>query len=372
MNSYLEFLQPILASFSLSNNFGTVIESIFGSQSPEEIELLRQEWSAGTWELPPVEVVSGSALNGAVGGYSIETGKIYLSKELVELGNINLLTKILLEEYGHSVDSRLNGVVDSPGDEGELFSAVVLGIPLGAGEIERIKAESDQGVLTEDGQTIAIEMATIIVKSDLFPTDGSGVSNLASVNGILYFQANDGVNGSELWKSDGTAAGTVLVKDIFAGPSSSNARYLTDVNGILYFQADDGVNGSELWKSDGTAGGTVLVKDINVGSSSSSVRYLTNVNGTLYFRADDGVNGNELWKSDGTAAGTVLVKDIRVGSSSSSVRRLTNVNGTLYFRASNGVNGTELWKSDGTDAGTVLVKDIRAGSSSSDIYFKRS
>ncbi len=110
-----------------------------------------------------------------------------------------------------------------------------------------------------------------------------------------------------------------LVKDIFPGVFSSNPRYLTAVGNTLFFQAYDGVNGSELWKSDGTAAGTVLV-DILPGSytSSSNPGGLTAVGNTLYFRANDRVNGRELWKSDGTAAGTVLVKDIRPGSSGSS------------------------------------------------------
>ena len=100
-----------------------------------------------------------------------------------------------------------------------------------------------------------------------------------------------------------------LVKDI-------NPSNLTVVGNTLYFSAADGVNGTELWKSDGTALGTVLVKDIRPGSSSSSPGSLTVVGNTLYFTSDDGVNGKELWKSDGTAAGTVLVKDILTGSSS--------------------------------------------------------
>ncbi|MEA5621335.1 hypothetical protein VB711_26385, partial [Cronbergia sp. UHCC 0137] len=171
MNNYLELLQPILASFSLANNFETIIASIFGSQSPEKINLLRQEWFTKTWTLPTIEVVAGSALNGAVGGYSLQTGKIYLSREMVELGDIGLLKKILLEEYGHAVDARLNGLVDSPGDEGELFAAVVLGLPLDAGELQKIRGESDQGVLTIEGEEpVEIEMATL-VKSDLFTTN---------------------------------------------------------------------------------------------------------------------------------------------------------------------------------------------------------
>ena len=77
------------------------------------------------------------------------------------------------------------------------------------------------------------------------------------------------------------------------------------------------MTGQELWKSDGTAAGTTLVKNIRPGSgTSSSPRELTNVNGTLFFVADDGVTGQELWKSDGTAAGTVLVRDIHPGSGS--------------------------------------------------------
>ena len=82
------------------------------------------------------------------------------------------------------------------------------------------------------------------------------------------------------------------------------------MNGTLFFRADDGTNGDELWQSDGTAAGTTLVKDI-VREAAVRIRSsLTNVNGTLFFSADDGTNGYELWQSDGTAAGTTLVKDI--------------------------------------------------------------
>src|SRR5205823_8808173 len=127
----------------------------------------------------------------------------------------------------------------------------------------------------------------------------------------------------------------VLVKDIRPGGIGSNPFNLMVVGETLFFSANDGVNGTELWKSDGTAAGTVLVKDIRPGSAGSSPSYHTVVKGTLYFTANDGVNGVELWKSDGTAAGTVLVKDIRPGSSrygsplSSSPDHLTAVGAQL-------------------------------------------
>ncbi len=53
-----------------------------------------------------------------------------------------------------------------------------------------------------------------------------------------------------------------MVRDIRPGAYGSNPSSLTDVNGTLYFQATDGSNGYELWKSDGTFAGTVLVRDI--------------------------------------------------------------------------------------------------------------
>ncbi|MCY7274697.1 MAG: DUF4347 domain-containing protein [Phormidesmis sp. CAN_BIN44] len=204
---------------------------------------------------------------------------------------------------------------------------------------------------------------TVLVKDIFAGSNSSDPDSLTNVNGTLYFKARNTTNRYELWKSDGTAAGTVLVKDVFAGSNSSDLSNLTNVNGTLYFQATNSI-GSELWKSDGTAAGTVLVKDINPGSGSSGPTSLTNVNGTLYFRAFDPTNGAELWKSDGTAAGTVLVKDINPLFSSGG-GSLTNINGTLYFQANDGTNGDELWKSNGTAAGTVLVKDIFSGSNSS-------
>ena len=77
-----------------------------------------------------------------------------------------------------------------------------------------------------------------------------------------------------------------MVKDIVPGSGGSALENLTNVNGTLYFAADDGTHGSELWKSDGTAAGTVMVKDDHTwGVWSYAPSYLTNVNGTLYFRA---------------------------------------------------------------------------------------
>src|SRR5262249_57756868 len=103
-------------------------------------------------------------------------------------------------------------------------------------------------------------------------------------------------------RMDGAGAGTVLVKDGFCPGALTE---LTAVNGTLFFIDSNAV---ELWKSDGTTAGTVLVKNV-------AGTHLTDINGTLFFAGGDVVHEWELCTSDDTAAGTVLVKDIFTGTS---------------------------------------------------------
>ena len=213
------------------------------------------------------------------------------------------------------------------------------------------------------------QTGTVLVK-DIFVGSPSAFdvmwSSFTNVGGTLFFRANAGPTGTELWKSDGTCAGTTLVRDINPGINGSFGILpgdMTNVGGILYFEANDGGSGYELWKSDGTSLGTAMVLDIYAGLTDSLPAYLTNVGGVLYFRALDDSHGAELWKSDGTSGGTQIVKDIQGGVVSSSPAYLTNVNGLLFFSADDGVNGIELWVSDGTNAGTVLIADLAAGGS---------
>lgn len=251
---------------------------------------------------------------------------------------------------------------------------------------------------------------------DIWVGNSSGPSNLTNVNGTLYFSANDGINGNELWRinssgqaelaadisvpvnpgdssssspsrftlvgstlyftattnDDGleiwkvdnpTAASITPVRVTNIGPGfeSSSAANLTNVNGTLFFTANDGL-GSELWKLNGNT--PEKVTDL-AGPGSLNPENLTNVNGTLFFTANNGTNGRELWKSDGTTVGTVLLKDIFDGTGSSNPDNLIAVNGVLYFTATDGINGVELWRSDGTPGGTELTFDIFTGESGS-------
>ncbi|MBX3059910.1 MAG: CSLREA domain-containing protein [Anaerolineae bacterium] len=191
----------------------------------------------------------------------------------------------------------------------------------------------------------------------------------AGLDGNLYFSGNNGTQGFELWRTDGTLPGTILVKDINPGSNSSEPFEFALLNNILYFTADDGIHGSELWRSDGTADGTYLVKDINPGAASSGLYSMVVWNGRLYFTADDGVHGWELWRSDGTETGTVLVKDISPGAADSFADPFAVLSGALLLEVTTDEYGLELWRSDGTETGTVLVKDIRPGTDDSNLRY---
>ncbi len=210
--------------------------------------------------------------------------------------------------------------------------------------------------------------------ADINTTGSSYPQNLTAVGGTLFFTAQDDTHGRELWRSDGTEAGTTLVKDVNPGSGSGAQNYshgygnsqMTAIGDTLFFPGYQGATGRELWKSDGTEAGTTLVKDINAGYNwgLNYANGATAVGDTLFFTAYQDGTGTELWKSDGTESGTTLVKDIRPGANSSQYyynSSMSAVGGTLFLSADDGTHGRELWTSDGTEAGTTLVKDINPG-----------
>jgi RHS repeat-associated protein len=199
---------------------------------------------------------------------------------------------------------------------------------------------------------------------------GSNPINLRLVGDKVVFNADNGVTGMELWSVD--AQGVATNVDI-TGPDAtqpSNPNNLRRIGNDLFFWADNGVVGREPYKSDGTPSGTSLLRDILAGASSSNGSgspLVEAATGKYIFGAyGSGSNGYELWVSDGTNAGTTLLKDIWTGGSGSAPTQFTKLGTSVFFTANDGSTGVELWKTDGTAAGTTRVADIAAGSTSSD------
>jgi ELWxxDGT repeat protein len=117
----------------------------------------------------------------------------------------------------------------------------------------------------------------------------------------------------ELGVTDGSAQGSIIPIDSKGDTTPTNVAYLTNLGNEVLFEANDGVNGRQLWETNGTAGGTKLVKIINSTgdafsdpgnqSPGSSQIGMIAIGSDVYFAANDGSGRNELWKSDGSATG---------------------------------------------------------------------
>lgn len=194
---------------------------------------------------------------------------------------------------------------------------------------------------------LAAIFGCISVSAQQFLSRFNDIAVLKDVDGTVFFAADDGVHGTELWITDGTREGTVLVSDLAPGTVGSNPSGLIAFNGLLYFVATTLQYGSELWKSDGTPGGTVLVTDLRSGHNLGSDPYfLTVFQGKLYFAASpDGFN-TSFYQTDGSSGGTVLLKDVGFGE----ITEAEITDDYLYF-----VFNDALWQSDGSPAGTAVV-----------------
>jgi len=193
---------------------------------------------------------------------------------------------------------------------------------------------------------------------------GSDPSDLVRAGSRVFFVADDGKTGRELWVTNGTRRGTRRLTDLVRGAASTSPHDLVAVGDTLYFFAPHpgGGAGDGLYKSDGTRQGTILVSDLSGGSQA---RELTLVRGKLFFAAFLPETGTELWTSEGTAETTHIVADLHPGLRGSSPQNLRAVGTRIVFAAEDGTSGLEPWSSDGTVEGTVRLGDIAPGSAAS-------
>ena len=183
----------------------------------------------------------------------------------------------------------------------------------------RVRAESRRKLRSELLEERRLLSADFQLLRDIHPGSASALDNANNSNASEYsrigdqviFEANDGQHGTELWTSDGTSAGTKLLKDLNPGPSSGLPSNLTVVGNEIYFTANRSVHGNdafELWKTDGTTAGTTRIDTIAIDRYDSHRNFMavdvqSSPTPKLFFTNDDGVSGRELWVSDGTRSG---------------------------------------------------------------------
>jgi ELWxxDGT repeat protein len=237
-----------------------------------------------------------------------------------------------------------------------------------------------------------------------------------TLNEKVIFIADDGVNGAELWSTDGTSSGTVLLKNVVEGTANAFPYFqlpgpsLAVGNEKLHVLAATSPAHYDLLVSDGTTLGTSVkfdfgdvLRPILFGKTATDLIYFTpgkfyktndsqnvslfkdissglfgldipfqkpyalknNLLFTLGVSYAGGSTGNEFWVTDGTDAGTHILKDINPGSGSGITGVADTLNSKLIFTGYTPESGNELWITDATETGTVLLKDINSGSGES-------
>lgn len=189
-------------------------------------------------------------------------------------------------------------------------------------------ALGDKLVFATDG-TIFITSGSpeTTIALHVFPEAGAYVGNLTNVNGIVYFDNNMG----QVWKTDGTPAGTTMVRAL------NDIQNITNVNGKAFILNENTGGGLELWRTNAT--GLLLVKVIRQGPGRRPFYPLAVAAGSwFYFVANDGVHGNEVWRSDGTAFGTQLTMDFNTSDpvrwvNEDDIRSMTVLQGKVYVSA---------------------------------------
>ena len=134
-----------------------------------------------------------------------------------------------------------------------------------------------------------------------------------------------------------------MVLDINPGAAGSAADLLAASGSEVYFKADDGTHGAELWRSDGTVSGTHIVQDIESGAGGSYPGNILDLGGTVLFTATNGQVGTEPWRVTGGGASPIL--DLYPGAAGSSATGLTVFNGLAYFMATGKLLPTDSFRS---------------------------
>ncbi|MFZ0409638.1 MAG: hypothetical protein WAM11_16235, partial [Cyanobium sp.] len=241
-----------------------------------------------------IDLRSGTEMEGAYGAYA-QVGPngheiIYINADWINAGNLSLeqLTAVVLEEYGHVLDTRLNPGQESAGDEGELFANLLLGDELSAEERAAIEAEDDSATLTIDGVQVAVEQAVSTVAINTTAT-----TTLNKTAGTLSYTVsvdNFNNNGADLLVAAYDSSGGLIGWQVV---NRSNELRNTSYNGSFGFNATglSSVDTTSItlraWQGTAAAGG-------NYGTGNDTTPVITYGIGNLAVGTSTGftVNSN--------------------------------------------------------------------------------
>jgi hypothetical protein len=209
LSQSLELAASQLRLFIERPIFSASMNLAFGADwNQQKFQDLVQNWQKSDFKtIVKIDLLTGSSLNGANAAFSAETDTIYFSRDflLQNAENIEAVTAVLIEEWGHRIDSKIN-TIDALGDEGDIFSRVVRGVKISQNELEELREENDHAKIIIDNAPIEIEMA----KSDVIHLNGKLIQSRQGMGDKIYNRSGDGATWSD-WTEYSRRVTTSLV-----------------------------------------------------------------------------------------------------------------------------------------------------------------
>ncbi|NCO76194.1 MAG: hypothetical protein GW795_01275 [Cyanobacteria bacterium] len=178
LNQAITQAETLLLKASLNPSLEANLTTTFGNNYNVTVaNNIFSSWRSGDFSnLPKIEILSPTAMNGAQGAYSNSNNTIYLSSSLVESKSITAIRDVIIEEYGHFIDAQINDI-DSQGDEGEIWRNLVLNKSMTQGELNSIRNENDWGTISVGGETLNVENSVITLTVNTFFDENDGTSS---------------------------------------------------------------------------------------------------------------------------------------------------------------------------------------------------
>jgi len=340
----LQSVQSQLSRFAVSSNALQELASVFEVTHLEVAATYLDDWANGLFQdTPQIIVLSDADMNGAQGAYATESNTIYLAQSLVQTDSLTGLQAVILEEYGHFLDTRLSPLQDTMGDEGELFSHLITGNPLSEADLLRIGLEDDTSTVVINGQHVAVEQSSAQVD---FNKDGAP--------DILWRNASTGEN--TIWFMGG-ANGT----QIFAGASLLTVGGSWDIKAVADFNKDS--NPDILWRNASTGENTVWFMgganntQIIAGAPLLTVGGNWDIKAVADFNKDS--NPDILWRNASTGENTIWLMGGANGTQIFAGASLTTVGGSWDIRGAADYNKDSnpdlIWRNTSTGENIVWL-----------------
>lgn len=241
-SQHLEVVQNQLSQFAGQNNFNEIITTAFGDRVDRtQLEILQKQLLSDDFSIiPDIQILSNGELGSANGAYAADLDRIFVSSDFLAMASAKAVSFMLMEEIGHRIDKLLNNNLDSPGDEGEIFSLLVNGKTLSPEILSELKSQDDHGeiVLSENYLGQIVERKVAIEKANITGTEGDdNAINSTQLQGfpletnfIKGLGGNDDIFGGDQSDAIEGGAGNDVIKgfggdDVILGESGNDVIY---------------------------------------------------------------------------------------------------------------------------------------------------